>query len=155
MVHCAYQKIQYESGDIMNSNINEEPTELSISISDVAKLYDVSTCTIRYYEEIGLLHPSRTSSGQRVFSRKETTRLKLIFKGKKYGFQLDEIKEMIELFDRDPTGKKQLARTVEYGQEKINEVTERIDELMMIRSEMETLLREYTMKLQELESDYE
>lgn len=152
MIHCAYQKIQY-GGDIMNSNTNEASKELSIS--DVAKLYDVSTRTIRYYEEVGLLHPSRTASGQRTFSRKETTRLKLIFKGKKYGFQLYEIKEMIELFDRDPTGKKQLARTVEYGQEKINEVTERIDELMMIRSEMETLLREYNVKLHELESDHE
>ncbi len=155
MIHCAYQKIQYRSGDIMNSNTDEDSTELSISISDIAKLYDVSTRTIRYYEEIGLLHPFRTASGQRVFSKKETTRLKLIFKGKKYGFQLDEIKEMIELFDRDPTGKKQLARTVEYGQEKINEVTERIDELMIIRSEMDTLLREYNVKLHELESDHE
>lgn len=131
-----------------------ESKNTTMSISDVADLYDVSTRTIRYYEEIGLLHPSRTTSGQRIFSKKEKTRLKLIFKGKKYGFQLDEIKEMIELFDRDPTGKKQLARTIEYGQEKINEVTERIDELITIRSEMESLLHDFNSKIQELESDH-
>lgn len=146
--------INNENINVESTSSNEESTELSMSISDVAKLYDVSTRTIRYYEEIGLLHPSRTASGQRLFSRKEKIRLKLIFKGKKYGFQLDEIKEMIELFDRDPTGKKQLARTVEYGQEKINEITERIDELIIIRSEMESLLDDYNLKLQEWESDH-
>lgn len=140
--------------DLEPASLAEESSDLSMSISDVAKLYEVSTRTIRYYEEIGLLHPSRTTSGQRFFSKKEKTRLKLIFKGKKYGFQLDEIKEMIELFDRDPTGKKQLARTIEYGQEKINEVTERIDELTTIRAEMEILLHDFHSKLTELESDH-
>src|SRR5699024_1918860 len=103
------------------------------SISELAKQFGITTRTIRYYEELGLLHPKRSEGGQRIFSRREITRLRLIFRGKKYGFSLEEIREMIQLFDVDPTGKKQLLRTIEYGKERIEEVTERIDELVRIR----------------------
>lgn len=110
------------------------------SISELAKQFNISTRTIRYYEEIGLLAPKRRENGRRIFSKREKIRLQLIFRGKKYGFQLDEIREMLELFQIDRTGKKQLKRTIEYGEEKIMEVNERIAELEEIRGEMEQLL---------------
>lgn len=122
------------------------------SISELAKQFGITTRTIRYYEELGLLHPKRSEGGQRIFSRREITRLRLIFRGKKYGFSLEEIREMIQLFDVDPTGKKQLLRTIEYGKERIEEVTERIDELVRIRGEMERLLEDFTEKLKQLEN---
>ncbi|MUV38932.1 HTH-type transcriptional regulator HmrR [Lentibacillus sp. JNUCC-1] len=118
-----------------------------MSIREVATHYDVTTRTIRYYEELGMLAPERTNNGQRLFGKKEHIQLKLILRGKKYGFKLDEIKEMIELFDRDRTGRKQLERTIEYGTEKVAEVTERIEELTQIRSEMETLLADFQDRL--------
>lgn len=121
------------------------------SISELASQFNISTRTIRYYEEIGLLAPKRSENGRRIFSKRERIRLQLIFRGKKYGFQLDEIREMLELFHRDQTGKKQLERTIEYGEEKIMEVNERIAELEEIREEMEELLLEFRKKLQELE----
>ncbi|GAB3805816.1 MerR family transcriptional regulator [Virgibacillus kimchii] len=117
------------------------------SISELAERFGITTRTIRYYEELGLLHPKRTEGGQRIFSKRESTRLRLIFRGKKYGFSLDEIREMIELFDVDPSGKKQLLRTIEYGREKVEEVTERIDELVTIRSEMEKMLEDFEERL--------
>lgn len=122
------------------------------SISELAKQFGITTRTIRYYEELGLLHPKRSEGGQRIFSRREITRLRLIFRGKKYGFSLEEIRKMIQLFDVDPTGKKQLLRTIEYGKERIEEVTERIDELVRIRGEMERLLEDFTEKLKQLEN---
>src|SRR5690625_2622954 len=122
------------------------------SISELAKAFNITTRTIRYYEELGLLHPKRTEGGQQIFSKREKTRLRLIFRGKKYGFDLDEIREMIQLFDVDPSGKKQLHRTIEYGKEKIGEVTERIDELVVIRREMERLLEDFEAKLTTLEN---
>ena len=99
-------------------------------ISTVAKEFDVSTRTIRYYEELGLLKPERTPTNRRFYSKTEVVKLKLIFRGKKYGFTLDEIKEMIQLFDRDRTGRKQLERTVEFGTEKIRQVDMKIQELV-------------------------
>jgi DNA-binding transcriptional MerR regulator len=125
--------------------------EETYSISELAKRFGITTRTIRYYEELGLLHPKRSEGGQRIFSKREKTRLHLIFRGKKYGFSLDEIREMIQLFDVDPSGEKQLLRTIEYGKEKIEEVTERIDELVTIRSEMERLLEDFEKRLNKAE----
>ena len=121
------------------------------SISELAKQFNISTRTIRYYEEIGLLAPKRRENGRRIFSKREKIRLQLIFRGKKYGFQLEEIREMLQLFQIDRTGKKQLKRTIEYGEEKIMEVNERIAELEEIRGEMEQLLVMFQKKLKELE----
>lgn len=116
-------------------------------ISTVAKEFDVSTRTIRYYEELGLLKPERTPTNRRFYSKTEVVKLKLIFRGKKYGFTLDEIKEMIQLFDRDRTGRKQLERTVEFGTEKIRQVDMKIQELVDMKREMEQLLTQFTEKL--------
>lgn len=128
-------------------------TAKTYSIAELAEEFGITTRAIRYYEELGLLKPERTEAGQRIFSSKERGRLKLIFRGKRYGFQLDEIREMIQLFDLDRTGRKQLERTIEYGKGKIEEVTERIEELLRIRSEMEQLLEEFQTKLNELERE--
>ncbi len=68
------------------------------TISQLAQEFKVSHRTIRYYEELGLLKPDRKEGNQRVYSKREQARLKLIVHGKRYGFQLEEIKEMVVLF---------------------------------------------------------
>lgn len=117
------------------------------TISQLAKEFDISTRTVRYYEELGLLEPSRSEGNQRLFSKREYARLKLISRGKRYGFQLDEIKEMVTLFDKDRTGSKQLERTIEYGSQKIAEVEKRILELTELKEEMEELLTDFQKRL--------
>ena len=121
------------------------------TISDLAQEFHVSTRTIRYYEERGLLTPIRTESGQRLYTKKERAKLKLILRGKRLGFSLEEIHEMIALFDEDRTGKKQLEKTVEYGRKKIKEVSERIDDLLKLKAEMEALLSDFEKRLREWE----
>ena len=118
-----------------------------IDITELAQSYDVTTRTIRYYEELGLLKPERTAGNKRVFSKSEVVKMKLILRGKKYGFTLDEIKEMILLFDKDRTGRKQLERTIEFGNEKIGQVEAKIAELQDMKKEMEILLDAFTEKL--------
>lgn len=68
-------------------------------------------------------------------------------RGKRYGFSLDEIKEMILLFDRDRTGIKQLERTVEYGEQKIKEIEEKIEELTQLKRELVELHSSFSEKL--------
>ncbi|MBR7554128.1 MerR family transcriptional regulator [Allobacillus sp. GCM10007491] len=123
------------------------------SIAEVADRFGVSHRTIRYYEEVGLIHPKRTATGQRIFTKKELTQLQLIFRGKKYGFKLDEIKEMVLLFEEDPTGREQLKRTIEYGEEKIAEVTKRLNELEQLKKEMEMFLDTFRNDLTKLEEE--
>lgn len=122
-------------------------------ITEVAQAYDVSTRTIRYYEELGLLKPDRTAGNTRIYPKAEIVKLRLILRGKRYGFTLDEIKEMILLFDKDRTGIKQLERTIDFGNEKIGQVEDKIQELTEMKMEMEQLLMQFAEKLTNLKGD--
>lgn len=123
------------------------------SISDLAKEFDISTRTIRYYEERGLIHPNRTESGQRVYSRKERTRLRLILRGKRFGFSLDEIAEMINMFDQDRSGRKQLEVTIDYGKKKVRKVEEKIQDMLALKEEMEEMLEDFEKRLHQLKGE--
>ena len=68
------------------------------SITDLAREFDVTTRTIRFYEDRGLLAPARDGA-RRVYSRSDRTRLKLVLRGKRLGWPLEEIGEMIRLYD--------------------------------------------------------
>ena len=71
---------------------------VTYSISDLSREFGVTTRTIRYYEDQGLL--SRTRAGvNRVFSSRDRVRLKLALRGKRLGFSLAEIGELFELYD--------------------------------------------------------
>jgi DNA-binding transcriptional MerR regulator len=120
------------------------------TISQLAHEFDISTRTIRYYEERGLVTPIRTETGQRLYTKKDRAVLKLILRGKRFGFSLEEIHEMISLFDKDRTGRKQLEKTIEYGEHKLKEVSERIEDLVQLKQEMEAILEDFKKRLQEL-----
>ncbi|WJQ83203.1 MerR family transcriptional regulator [Brevibacillus brevis] len=123
--------------------------EESWTISDFAQQLDVSTRTIRYYEELGLIFPSRTEKGSRHYNRKDRARLRLILRGKRFGFSLDQIREMIELFDEDRTGRAQLLRTIEYGNQKLGEIDEKIMELRQLREDILVYKQNFEQKLLE------
>ena len=107
------------------------------TISELAQEFEISTRTIRYYEEADLIKPLERKDGeQRLYNRKARVRLKLILRGKKFGFSLSEIKEMIDLYDVDPTEKEQLQRTLEYGDRKIMEIDEKIEDLKILKEDI-------------------
>jgi DNA-binding transcriptional MerR regulator len=89
----------------MSANANDiEPV---YSITDLAQELDLTTRTIRFYEDRGLLRPARRGQ-QRIYSRADKTRLKLVLRGKRLGWPLDDIREMIELYDSPDGERKQL-----------------------------------------------
>ena len=71
------------------------------SITDLAQEFDVTTRTIRFYEDQGLLAPKRRGQ-TRIYGPRDRTRLKLILRGKRLGFSLGEVAEMVLLYDSDP-----------------------------------------------------
>ncbi len=77
------------------------------TISELAKEFDITTRAIRFYEEHGLLAPDRQGHN-RVYSHGDRIRLKLILRGKRLGFSLDESKELFELYDPHTGNEKQL-----------------------------------------------
>jgi len=70
----------------------------TFKISELAKEFDITTRSIRFYEDVGLLHPSRNGN-TRVYRHRDKIRLKLILRGKRLGFALAEIRELFELYD--------------------------------------------------------
>lgn len=68
------------------------------SISDLSREFDITTRSIRFYEDQGLLAPTRRGQ-TRIYSKGDRVRLRLIMRGKRLGFSLAEIKETIDLYD--------------------------------------------------------
>ena len=77
------------------------------TISQLAAEFGVTTRTIRFYEDQGLISPKREGSS-RVFSGRDRVRLKLALRGKRLGFSLAEIRELFELYDISRDERKQL-----------------------------------------------
>ena len=76
-------------------------------IAELAREFDVTTRTIRFYEDKGLLAPVREGQ-RRVYTPRDRVRLRLIMRGKRLGFSLDEIHQLIDLYDVDPSEVTQL-----------------------------------------------
>ena len=71
------------------------------TITDLAKEFDVTTRTIRFYEDKGLLKPARNGL-TRVYTPRDRVRLKLVLRGKRIGFSLDEVREIMNMYDSAP-----------------------------------------------------
>jgi DNA-binding transcriptional MerR regulator len=71
------------------------------TITELAREFDVTPRAIRFYEDQGLLSPSREGSSglRRVFSARDRTRLKLTLRGKRLGFTLSEIRALLDLYE--------------------------------------------------------
>ncbi|WP_274630149.1 MerR family transcriptional regulator [Arvimicrobium flavum] len=124
---------------------SEAPEALS-RIGDLAKEFDVSLRTLRFYEDKGLLSPRREGA-TRLYSRRDRARLKLILLGRRVGFSLRDVKQMIDLYD--PTGsnirqlrvahdksEKQLARLQKQRQEIDSAIGELSEALARVRDEL-------------------
>ncbi|HEY2422169.1 MAG TPA: MerR family DNA-binding protein [Neobacillus sp.] len=112
--------------------------EQLFSISQLASMFDISSRTIRYYEEMGMLNSEMRDSltQQRSYTNKERRRLKLILRGKKLGFSLQEIKEMIELYEFNPEGDEEKKRIIELADRKLQELDEQILQLQMLKADI-------------------
>lgn len=102
------------------------------SIRDLASEFNVTTRTIRYYEEKGLLSPDREGA-QRVYSPSDRTKLKLILRGKRLGLSLDESAEIVLMYGSPEKNRRQLEKLIE-------RIRVKRQELMRQKDDLETLL---------------
>ncbi|MBK9954655.1 MAG: MerR family DNA-binding transcriptional regulator [Rhodocyclaceae bacterium] len=86
-------------------------SEQTYTIAELAREFDITPRTIRHYEEQGLLSPARAGV-QRVYDKRDRTRLKLTLRGKRLGLSLAEIRELIDMYDTAPESS-QLSRFLE------------------------------------------
>lgn len=85
--------------------------ETTYTIAELAREFALTPRAIRYYEDQGLIAPARVGV-QRVYSKRDRTRLKLTLRGKRLGLSLAEIRELIDMYDSAPEAT-QLERLVE------------------------------------------
>lgn len=105
-------------------------------ISELAKEFDITTRSIRFYEDEGLLKPERKGS-MRIYNRKDKIRLKLILRGKRLGFSLAEIRELFELYDTHQ-GDAQLTEMLKIIDEKEAVLLRQLEDIKSMLEDLDT-----------------
>ena len=93
-------------------------TEDVMTIREMCETYDVTPRTLRFYEAKELLFPIREGQ-KRLFTKRDRARLKLILRGKRFGFSLEEIRQLLDLYHMGDQQQTQLARTYEIAQQRL------------------------------------
>ena len=120
--------------------------EAKLTLKEMCEKYNVTPRTLRYYEYIELLMPEREGR-TRYFGTREEARLKLILNGRRFGFQLEQIRQWLELYKDDPDNRAQNSAWVELATDQIAELEGRKAELEDIIDELTKLRDDYKDKL--------
>ena len=122
---------------------------ITYSISDLAQEFDLTTRAIRFYEDMGLLQPTRSGPGERtrVYSGRDRTRLKLTLRAKRLGLSLTEAKDIIDMYDspRDTGPQLQkflvvIAAHQKQLEDQMADLQDNLDELKVHQREAKALL---------------
>lgn len=97
-------------------------------IGDMAKEFGVTLRTLRFYEDKGLLNPKREGT-TRLYTRRDRARLRLILLGRKIGFTLRDVKQMIDLYDPNGSNVKQLKVVLDKSEKQMGRLVKQRQEL--------------------------
>jgi DNA-binding transcriptional MerR regulator len=103
-------------------------TEDLMTIREMCDAFEVTPRTLRFYESKELLFPLRRGQ-HRLFTRRDRARLKLILRGKRFGFSLEDIRQLLDLYDRGDRQEIQLTRTYELARTRLAEMERQRAEL--------------------------
>lgn len=110
----------------------------TFSISELSKEFGITTRSIRFYEDQGLLEPRRRGQS-RIYSRRDRVRLMLILRGKRLGFSLAEIRELFDLYDSSSDNNAaQLRQMLSIIQQKKAALEQQIKDIAVVKLELET-----------------
>lgn len=110
-----------------------------LTMGEMCRLYDATARALRFYESKGLLFPIRRGN-HRMFTRRDQARVKLIHLGQRFGFSLQEIRRLIELYHHDDGPRRQLEAAVEAAQTQL-------DQMIARRSELDGLIAELKVEM--------
>ena len=111
-----------------------------MTIREMCDAYDVTPRTLRFYEQKELLFPIREGQ-KRLFTRRDRARLKLILRGKRFGFSLEEIRQLLDLYHVGDQQQTQLAKTYEIAQDRLNDMIRQRDELNVAITELQEQMK--------------
>lgn len=90
----------------------------TLTIREMCAAFDVTPRTLRFYESKELLFPIRKGTA-RLFTRQDRARLLLILRGKRFGFSLEDIRQLLDMYNRDGSNEAQLQRTYDLGRDRL------------------------------------
>jgi DNA-binding transcriptional MerR regulator len=118
------------------------------TVNQLAEELGITPRTLRFYEAKGLLTPRRVGNN-RVYSKRDRARLKLILRGKRLGFSLEEIKEYLDLYNVDPSQQEQMRVLLARIRERLDALAQQrqdleatVSELKEIETQVATVLKE-------------
>lgn len=103
-------------------------TETDLTIREMCDAFGVTARTLRFYEDKELLAPRREGQ-KRLYSRRDRARLKLILRAKRFGFTLEQIRQLLDLYDRGNGEELQLRRTYDLALERLADMERQRAEL--------------------------
>ena len=110
-------------------------TSAEYSISQLAKEFNITTRSIRHYEDVGLLSPTR--SGQtRIYTQADRTRLRLILRGKRLGLSLEDSREIIDMYEPGKTNVDQLKKLIDAIQLQRNKLNQQLDDISKLLKDL-------------------
>ncbi|WP_299301377.1 MerR family DNA-binding transcriptional regulator [uncultured Litoreibacter sp.] len=109
-----------------------------LSFKDMCAEFDVTPRTLRYYEYIELLQPERDGRS-RFYHAREIARMKLIMRGRKFGFSLEDIRQWLDLYDTTEKNTAQMQAWIELADAQMGELTSRRDQIEEAISELQAL----------------
>lgn len=111
-----------------------------MTIRQMCDLFEVTARTLRFYESKELLFPIREGQ-KRLFTRRDRARLKLILRGKRFGFSLEDIRQLLDLYDMGDQQHTQLVRAYDLAQQRLAELESQRDELTEAIAELKEQLK--------------
>ena len=114
--------------------------EKTMTIREMCDAFDVTPRTLRFYEAKELLFPIRDGQ-KRLFTRRDRARLKLVLRGKRFGFSLEEIRQLLDLYHMGDQQQTQLARTYDVAKSHLAEMERRREELDAAIAELQEQIR--------------
>ena len=111
-----------------------------MTIREMCDLFDVTPRTLRFYEAKELIAPIRDGQ-KRLYTKRDRARLKLILRGKKFGFSLEEIRQLLEMYYMQDQQQTQMSKTYELAQVRLQELKRQREELDQTIEELEEQLR--------------
>ena len=115
-------------------------TDELMTIREMCDAFDVTARTLRFYEQKELISPHREGQ-KRLYNRKDRGRLKLILRGKRFGFSLEEIRQLLDLYDIGDGQTTQYLRTYEVAKKHLVELEKRRDELNDVIADLKAQIK--------------
>jgi DNA-binding transcriptional MerR regulator len=107
----------------------------TFTITELAQEFDITPRAIRFYEDVGLLTPARAGRN-RVYTHRDRTRLKLTLRGKRLGLSLQEVKQLVDMYESPADTTQQLQAFLQVLQEHRSQLEQQLDDIQVTLAEI-------------------